>query len=293
MKPVMLTKITSSQRTQIEELIRTCCLAEPIRLSIPLPAADEPLSEECFFVLYDRDRLISLVHLFYPDHSVGELIGFTHPDYRRQGCFNQLLDCAADFADDICLSQVYLISDGRSSDAKCALDALGLDVEYTEYILEKSLDTQINTDSSAPLPLVDAENFLLREISSSETGSDIFCRIFDVSREESTSYLEEISFDARIRTFMFMKEGCQLGQTQVTMMDGLAYLSGFGILPDFRRQGFGLAFLHLLKKTLAAEGIAKLTLQVSSKNKPALSLYRKDGFDVLESLHYSPLFEVE
>jgi len=49
MKPVMLTKITSSQRTQIEELIRTCCLAEPIRLSIPLPAADEPLSGECFF----------------------------------------------------------------------------------------------------------------------------------------------------------------------------------------------------------------------------------------------------
>lgn len=293
MKPVKLTKITPAQRTQMEELIRTCCLAEPIRLSIPLPAADEPLSGECFFALYDRDRLISLIHLFYPDYSVGELIGFTDPKYRRQGCFTQLLDCAADEADELGLSQVYVISDGRSSDAEQTLFTLGLDAEYTEYMLEKTLTKQTDTGFSARTPLVDAEIFSLKEVSSSEISADIFCRIFNVSPAESSSYLEEISSDARIRTFTFMKNDCVLGQTQITMMDGLAYLSGFGILPDFRRQGLGLTFLHFLEDSLAGEGITKLTLQVSSKNKTALSLYRKDGFDVLESLHYSPLFEEE
>ncbi len=293
MKPIKLMKITSTQRTQMEELIRTCCMTEPIRLSIPLPAPDEPLSEECFFVLYDRDCLISLIHLFFPDYSVGELIGFTDPKYRRQGCFNQLLDCAADLADEIGLSQVYVISDGRSTDAECTLEALGLDTEYTEYMLEKSLTAQFVTESSAHTSLVNVENFSLKEISSSEMNTDIFCQIFNVSPAGSSSYFAEISSDARIRTFIFTKDDCVLGQTQITMMDELAYLSGFGILPDFRRQGLGLTFLHLLEKTLAAEGIAKLTLQVSSKNKPALSLYREDGFDVLDSLHYSPLFEEE
>jgi len=291
MKPVMLTKITSSQRTQIEELIRTCCLAEPIRLSTPLPAADEPLSGECFFALYDRDCLVSLIHLFYPDYSIGELIGFTDPKYRRQGCFSQLLDCAADTADEIGLSQVYVVSDGRSSDTVQALFTLGLDAEYTEYMLEKTLTEHLDGRLSASP--VNVENFSLKEASSSEINTDLFCRIFDVSPAESSSYLDEISSDARIRTFTFMKNDCVLGQTQITMMDGLAYLSGFGILPEFRNQGLGLIFLHFLEDSLAGEGITKLTLQVSSKNKPALSLYRKDGFDVLESLHYSPLFEEE
>ena len=291
MKPIKLTTITSAQRTQTEELIRTCCLAEPIRLSIPLPAADEPLSGECFFALYDHNQLISVIHLFYPDYSVGELIGFTHPKYRRQGYFTQLLDCAADFADEIGLSQVYVISDGRSSDAENALAELMLDAEYTEYMLEKPLTEQLGDE--IVIPPSDTKSFSLKEIPSSEMSTDIFCRIFHVSSAESSSYLSEISSDARIRTFIFTKDEHLLGQTQLTMMDGIAYVSGFGILPEFRRQGFGLTFLHFLEKAVAAEGTAKLTLQVSSKNKPALSLYRKDGFDVLESLHYSPLFEDE
>lgn len=293
MKPMKLMKITSTQRTEMEELIRICCLAEPIRLSIPLPAADEPLSGECFFALYDHNQLISLIHLFYPDYTVGELIGFTDPKYRRQGYFNQLLDCAADVADELGLCQVYVISDGRSTDTELALNALGLDTEYTEYMLEKSLTAQIVTESSAPQSLAETETMLLKEIHPSEMDAEFFCRIFNVSSSESSSYLAEISSDARIRTFIFTKNGRVLGQAQITMMDGLAYLSGYGILPEFRRQGLGLAFLHLLEKTLAAEGITKLTLQVSSKNKPALSLYRKDGFDILEVLHYSPLFEEE
>lgn len=293
MKPVKLTKITSLQRTQMEELIRACCLAEPIRLSIPLPAADEPLSGECFFALYDRDRLVSLIHLFYPDYSVGELIGFTHPDYRRQGCFSGLLDCAADEADELGLSQVYVISDGRSTDTEHALNALGLDTEYTEYMLEKSLTAQGLSDQHIPKASAFRDGLSLAEVSAIDMTADIFSRIFSISTAEALSYLKEIASDRRIRTFIFMDRNILLGQTQITMMDDMAYLSGFGIFPEFRRQGLALIFLHLLEKALAAEGITKLTLQVSSKNKPALSLYRKDGFDVLESLHYSPLFEDE
>ena len=93
--------------------------------------------------------------------------------------------------------------------------------------------------------------------------------------------------------YSFTASEKKLADYMLSNQDGLAYLSGFGILPEFRNQGLGLIFLHFLEDSLAGEGITKLTLQVSSKNKPALSLYRKDGFDVLESLHYSPLFDEE
>ena len=55
----------------------------------------------------------------------------------------------------------------------------------------------------------------------------------------------------------------------------------------------GLKFLRQLERLLAEQSIRRFTLQVSSQNKTALSLYRKDGFEVLEALHYYPLFEGE
>ena len=105
------------------------------------------------------------------------------------------------------------------------------------------------------------------------------------------AYIDDISADERIHSYIFSLDGKHIGQTQLTFIGDMAYISGFGILPEYRRQGLGLAFLNLLEKKLAAESITQLTLQVSSHNKTALSLYRKDGFDVLECLNYHPLFE--
>ncbi len=293
MKPVKLSKINHAKRVQIEELIRLCCDAEPIRLSIPLPAADEPLSDESFFVLYDCDRLISLVHLFYPDHAVGELIGFTHPEHRGQGCFRRLLDEAADHADEIGLDQVYVISDGNSANAVHALKELGLETEYTEYMLEKSLIPADDPDSFCACATAHDSGLSVSEIVASTETATLFSDIFQTDLVECESYLEEVSSDDRIHTYVLTLENQLIGQAQITLMGDLAYLSGFGILPGYRRQGFGSKFLQLLEKALISQSIAKLTLQVSDKNKPALSLYRKDGFDVLEALHYSPLFEEE
>lgn len=284
MRRIILSRINSEQKRRIASLCAVCCQAEPVRLSLPLPRIGEELPDERFFLLYDHGQLVSLIHLFYPDHFAGELIGFTHPDFRGKGYFKSLLSLAADYAEEIGLEQIYVISDGNSADADTALSRLGLESEYSEYMLRKSLHAHICPDSGT-------DSLSVTETSASPLAVSLFSDIFQTDKTQCEAYLEEISSDSRIHTYFLSLNGNHIGQTQLTFMDDMAYLSGFGILPEYRRQGFGGQFLHKLEALLAEQSITQLTLQVSSKNKPALSLYQKDGFQKLEKLCYFPLFE--
>ena len=291
MRRLILSRINSSQKRRIAALCKACCQAEPIRLTLPLPRPGEELSDERFFLLYDKGQLVSLIHLFYPDHFTGELIGFTHPDFRGKNYFKSLLSLAADYAEEIGLEQVYVISDGNSPDAQKALSSLELDAEYAEYMFEKTLNkspedplTEPNNETTAPLLSV-------AETNSSPLTAALFSEIFQTDIAQCEAYLEDISSDDRIHTYVLSLNEKPVGQTQITFIDDMAYISGFGILPGYRRQGLGLKFLNLLEKQLAGESVKQLTLQVSSQNKAALLLYEKDSFEVLEGLHYYPLFE--
>lgn len=58
------------------------------------------------------------------------------------------------------------------------------------------------------------------------------------------------------------------------------------ILPEFRNQGCGSAFLQLLLPQLAKNGFQKAILQVAGDNAPAIALYKKTGFSVTKTLSY-------
>ena len=292
MKRLTLEKLSPSQINKINDLLRICSEKDPIRLSVPVAEANVRLKGERFFFLYEHGQLISMIHLFFPDWTTGELIGFTHPDFRHKHYFRRLLDTALSCAEDLELEQVYLISDGNSPDAIKALDALGLDIEYSEYMLSK----QLIPSPAVFDPVIDSAHDIDRrlslwEVDHTQLTSGLFARIFHMDAAQCKAYIDDISADERIHSYIFSLDGKHIGQTQLTFIGDMAYISGFGILPEYRRQGLGLAFLNLLEKKLAAESITQLTLQVSSHNKTALSLYRKDGFDVLECLNYHPLFE--
>ena len=292
MKRLTLEKLSLLQINKINDLLRICSEKDPIRLSVPVAEANVRLKGERFFFLYEHGQLISMIHLFFPDWTTGELIGFTHPNFRQKHYFRRLLDTALNCAENLELEQVYLLSDGNSPDAIKALDALGLDIEYSEYMLSK----QLIPSPAVFDPVIDSAHDIDRQLSLWEVDhtqltSGLFARIFHMDAAQCKAYIDDISADERIHSYIFSLDGKHIGQTQLTFIGDMAYISGFGILPEYRRQGLGLAFLNLLEKKLAAESITQLTLQVSSHNKTALSLYRKDGFDVLECLNYHPLFE--
>lgn len=64
------------------------------------------------------------------------------------------------------------------------------------------------------------------------------------------------------------------------------FLTDFGVEPDYRRQGYGLAILCKLEERLSAAGTVRIRLHVFDNNTAAIRLYQKAGYMVYD--HFDP-----
>jgi len=58
-------------------------------------------------------------------------------------------------------------------------------------------------------------------------------------------------------------------------------INNIAVHPDYRGRGFGEAMLRSLIKNLKKEEVTFISLEVRCSNTPAISLYRKFGFEVI------------
>ena len=76
----------------------------------------------------------------------------------------------------------------------------------------------------------------------------------------------------------------EYGIVHSSVFSSYYYLYGFEIREDLRGQGYGKRFLNQVLLDLAKHAPLPLRLQVSGENLPALSLYKKTGFQITETL---------
>ncbi len=60
-----------------------------------------------------------------------------------------------------------------------------------------------------------------------------------------------------------------------------AHITLLGIHPDYRGQGLGQLLLYVLFKDARKRGLKWATLEVKANNHPAISLYKKFGFQIV------------
>lgn len=211
-----------------------------------------PLEEGLeYFLLYDDVRLLSMLFLFFPEEAVCECAAFTHPSYRQNGYFTVLLDDALDFIDDYeethnLQTDFCFLSDGLSPAAASALQALGAEYWYSEYGMERTL-SEDDRLCQATLPL---------------------------SVEDAGDHL----YTAALRDQV-------IGVCMVIPNGDCVYLYGFEIKEAYRHKGCGQNFL-LGMLSLLSYDYRRISLQVSGRNTAALSLYRRTGFHITETLSY-------
>lgn len=61
---------------------------------------------------------------------------------------------------------------------------------------------------------------------------------------------------------------------------------GFGIVPEYRNQGYGSELLHLIVESLRQRGKNKITIEVNSNNIHAFKLYQTFGFKIKTAFEY-------
>lgn len=244
MKDIYTTRLSSTQKQQIKNLLSACRQAEPLTLSAPL---EDDLD---YFLLYDGNVLCTMLFLFFPEPDICECAAFTHPDYRRKGCFSRLLEKALEYTKaceatlghpiDFCF-----LTDSKTPSASFVLKALSAEYWYSEHKMERHL-TRHDRCHQSSLQIKDAGDHI---------------------------------YTASVNN--------QMIGTCITLPTGKnIYLYGFEIKENLRRHGYGEDFLRSMLAFLSGEGYETVSLQVSGQNLAALSLYKKTGFRITDTLSY-------
>ena len=129
-----------------------------------------------------------------------------------------------------------------------ALEALGAEFSHAEYRMELSLPPSRDCDA----PLICAVT---------QEATDVFSYSFSLGNGE----------DAACHTIRYGASAC---------------LYGLSVRPALRRRGIGSRALSHVLAFLAREGVRLVFLHVSGDNLPAVSLYKKAGFRIAETLSY-------
>lgn len=202
-----------------------------------------------YFLLYEDETLVSMVFLFFPEESICECGAFTLPSRRKEGFFSQLLEEALDFLE--------------------ALEAVN------GYQVDFCLIADAHTPSaSAVLKTMGAEFWYSEYKLERSLTSDDQNYTAALSIRETEEHIYTASLNDKV-----------IGTCITLPSETTVYVYGFEILEALRGQGYGNDFLLGMISILASDYL-KITLQVSGRNAPALSLYKKTGFRICETLSY-------
>lgn len=220
------------------------------------------------FFYYLNDILIGYLGIFSIGGQVAELTGMVHPLHRRKGVFKRLYSLARAECRRRNFQQTLLVCDNRSSSGLAFIKSTGAEYAVSEY--EMRCTENYVSDEERDIVLRKATNLDADEIG---RQNSIYFGITD----RIVILPEEEEKRNRI-TYMIELASRVIGKIRVEFSADEGFISGFGILPEYRNKGYGR---QALKATLALfnnYSIHNVALEVAAQNKNALSLYKSCGF---------------
>lgn len=234
------------------------------------------------FMYYDGDKLIGYIGVCDFGGPALEVNGMVHPGFRRRGVFKRLFSLLKDEFGKREVVKILLLSDSNSISGQGFIKTTGASFdnsEYEMYLRNKSRQNAI----TEKVVLRKALNKDSKEIAVQD--SIYFNAEF---KEESISMIEEEEKCGEI-TYIAEINNKIIGKVRLELSDDLGGIYGFGVLPEYRRKGFGRQILTLSIEKLKEKNPKNIMLQVSVKNKNALNLYKSCGFEETSTMDYFEL----
>lgn len=248
--------LSQEQTNAIHLITELCRQSDNHSLSCP-DDGDE------FWLLYDAcGEMNAFLAVYRMDEASWECSAFTRPDRRRLGYFSALLEQVCSDSQAQGEPDLYFVADKKCRDTCIVLEHIGAQFLYDEYMME----TEPGADDGR---------------AKWESGKD------SVRSLCITSEYDEHEKTLTIYAWLPDSEGsasAPIGTCRITFQQDSAYLYALKIAPAHRGQGLGTHFLLCVLSRLREQGCARLRLQVSGANEPALRLYKKTGFHITETL---------
>ncbi|MEQ7050985.1 GNAT family N-acetyltransferase [Paenibacillaceae sp. P-4] len=210
-----------------------------------------------------------------------EISGMVHPDYRRQGIFNQLVKEAQQECGRRRVEKLIFICARPSLSGKEYLESIGSKCSFSEYWM--TLTGEHVQDASEPPAKIE-----LRQAETSDVAllTQLNMDGFDMNEEDARGYVETAMLSQQ--DYIFIAD-CQqengewlpIGKIHVMREEGSAFLFGFSVQPEHRGRGYGRWILRsIIERMKEQQPTAKIELEVAVENERALGLYTSCGFHV-------------
>ena len=272
-------QLTSEQAEQARALRDVCNSADGLDLKLAISASFATQAAEPYAFLCTLDgALVGFCTLSGDDDPELELCGMVHPAYRRRGIGRALLDAAlASARRRLATLRVLVICEDASLAGRAFVAAAGGRHSFSENRMEVAAPPPAHAPTSA------ARALDLREAGSEEAHD--LARVIAVSFGQSDDHMaEEIVRDMTVEgdRYFLARLGNEpheaVGAFKIFTDKPKAYIYAFGVLPEYRRRGYGREILEDTLSRLFAEGWTAVGLEVDADNTPAQALYRSVGF---------------
>ena len=240
---------------------------------------DRPGDRVNDFLWFEDGQLVGFLGLYQFIPSVIEVSGVVHPAYRRRGIFRQLFAAALRECAERGVGEILLICERKSPAAIPFAKSMGGEYRFSEFRMEWQEHTsQAAFDSTLHLRPAGPE--AAREIARQNhiyfgvpLPEDDVEDLPELGAPECTAYFAEV-------------DGVVVGKAHVHVEQGEGWVSGLGVLPEYRRRGYGRAILRQAVALLIEMQPEVIALEVETENGGALTLYRSCGFEVVTGYDY-------
>ncbi|QWI49300.1 GNAT family N-acetyltransferase [Bacillus mycoides] len=237
------------------------------------------------FLFYDDTQLIGALSMYdFERPTKLELIGFVHPNYRKQHIGTTLLQTAIKEIQKREADEALLIINGDSISGKSFAKQMNLPYLYSEYGMEfKTNEVQKTMKNNINLTVASSE--LLPDL------IEIASEAFEDSAANTSTWLQKMMTSPSHQVYIALINEKVIGTITVTEQEQSTTLSGFAVHPSYQGKGYGKNILRYMVHTLITEGVSTIELDVETKNNNALKLYTQCGFEIMTKYDYYGLLE--
>lgn len=276
--------ISEEDFIKLQELMNICLENEPMYLKLELDYKltvsrmhrGEPLCFVNEFLCFCGENVIGYIGICNFGGESAELTGMVHPSHRRKGIFTRLYNLAKEECRRQGFNKLLLICDNKSYSGQQFIRTTGARYSFSEY--EMKMLNNYTEEKSKNITLRKALNSDVEEIENQN-------RIFFGVKGRTVIMPEEDEKKGRI-TYMIEFRSKIIGKIRIEFDNKEGFISGFGILPEYRSKGYGREAIREALRLLSERGIHKAALEVAAENKNALNLYKSCGFEEQSVMDY-------
>lgn len=269
---------------EVQTLEQQCLKGENLHLKLELEERSSNVSREHTispineFLAYYDDTLVGYLSISCWGANIGEITGMVHPDYRRNHIFTALFQRAKDELHKRSFRQILLLVDQRSLSGQGFITSQGAKYHLTERQM-------ILSPLIAPLESSYCTVSLTKALPSDYKEIHRQNQIYFDDISEVDDDMSEFHNPDRIH-YLSWHDNRIIGKVKLSYSGDYAYLSGFGILPEYRGKGLGRATFAAALGEAAKHKVHQVGLDVVGSNRTAFTLYESFAFTDVSAMDY-------